>query len=171
MNRQTFTSLEFLLVVLGNVANFLAVVAGSYSGTTAAYLTAASVAGYAIIRGAAKLNSDLKDYWKTTEFWLAILGSIPAAVEAFRSLIPGHTYGVVQAAILLALGIAQGLRKVPAVQAGIIGVPQAASFDALAAADGNDAAAEQARRAAMATDTHVDPPTSGSPPKAPRRRP
>lgn len=117
INRSTFASLEFLLLVLGNVANWVAVAAGTYSGAFGAYLTAASAAVYALARGLAKVNVDGKPYWQTTEFWLAAAGSVPAIVEAFRGEIPAKTYAVVQAAIVALLGVAQGLRKIPQVQA------------------------------------------------------
>lgn len=118
LNRSTFASLEFLLLVLANIANWVAVAADQYAGSYGAYLTAGSVALYAVVRGLAKVNSDGKNYWQTTEFWAAIAGSAPAVVEAFRSNISPHTFALIQAGVVAALGVAQGLRKDPVVQAG-----------------------------------------------------
>jgi hypothetical protein len=117
LNRSTFSSLEFLLLLLGNAAAWLAQLQGSLDTRWAVYASATSVALYALVRGLAKMNVDTKSYWNTTEFWTAIVGSAPAMLAAYQGTISTHTYALIQAGIGAMLAVSQGLRKVPAVQA------------------------------------------------------
>lgn len=122
MNAKTFRSLEFLLVVLTNGAAWLASAGDWLDPRYATYATAGSVALYALARGLAKFGSDVKDYWRTTEFWLAVLGSAGSMIAAFDNVIPSRQYALIQAVIIAALGIANGMRKQPDVAAGLFGV-------------------------------------------------
>jgi hypothetical protein len=118
LNLKTFRTLEFLLVVATNIAAWAAALADSIPDRWAVYATAASGALYALARGLAKQNADTKDYWKTTEFWMALVTSIPPAIAAIDGTLGTHAYASVQAAIAAALGIAMGIRKDPQVAAG-----------------------------------------------------
>ena len=117
-NRKTFRTLEFLLVVVTNVAAWLAALADSIPDRWAVYATAGSGALYALARGFAKLNSDTKDYWHTTEFWVALLSVIPTVLAGIDGTLGTHTTAIVSGIIAAALGIANGVRKQPEVAAG-----------------------------------------------------
>ena len=117
-NKETFKSLEFLLLVITNVAAWLAQSTGTLSTHWAVYATAGSAGLYALARGLAKVNADAKSYWNTTEFWVAVLASIPAIITAEQSIISPHVYVMVQSVIAGLLAIASGYRKIPTVQAG-----------------------------------------------------
>jgi hypothetical protein len=119
-NPKTFRTLEFLLLVLANVSAWLLVIVDYIPGRYGIYATAAAGAGYALWRGLAKVNADTRDYWETTEFWIALLSSAPAIIGAFADTIHPETFGIVQSAIVMLTGIAMGLRKEPNVAAGNI---------------------------------------------------
>lgn len=119
-NPKTFKTLEFLLLVVSNVAGWLVVIASTLPDSWGIYITAASGALYAFWRGESKQGADIKDYWHTTEFWVALLTSAPAIVGAFSSVIDIRTYTVVQGFIVALTGIAMGRRKNSDVAAGNI---------------------------------------------------
>lgn len=118
VNRKTLRSLEFLLVVLTNAAAWIASAADWLDPRYAAYATAASGAIYAISRGLAKMNADTRDYWRTTEFYVAILTSLGSVAAALADVIPAQTYAFLQGSIIAAVSVAMGLRKEPTVAAG-----------------------------------------------------
>lgn len=171
-NPKTFRTLEFLLLVLVNAAAWLTTVAGSLPERWAVYATAASGAGYALWRGLAKQNADIKNYWQTSEFWVAVLASAPAVVAAFADTIDVKTYEVVQGVIVLATGIAMGIRKQPDVAAGNIGVADLEGEGDLFVPDDPDEFPEDADDSILAGQSHADPaaPPTGTtlpPPEAP----
>jgi hypothetical protein len=117
-NPKTFRTLEFLLLVLSNVAAWLLVIVDYIPDRYGIYATAAAGAGYAVWRALAKVNADTRNYWETTEFWVAILSSLPIVIGAFADTIDPETFGIVQAAVIGLTGIAMGIRKEPQVAAG-----------------------------------------------------
>lgn len=121
-NPKTFRSLEFLLVVVANIAGWLLTLTSFMPTEYGVYLTAGSAAVYAIERGLAKMGADTKDYWATTEFWVALVATVPTVIAAFADVIPGNVYGILQATILVGLGIGNGLRKEPMVASGALNV-------------------------------------------------
>lgn len=121
-NPKTFKTLEFLLVVLANVAAWLLAVVDYMPTRYAVYATALAGAMYALSRGLAKVNTDVKDYWQTTEFWVAAASSVPAIIAAFADTIGPTTYGIIQTIIVMVTGIMNGARKDPAVATGAVPV-------------------------------------------------
>jgi hypothetical protein len=118
INPKTFKTLEFLLLVLSNVAGWLLVLVDYIPSSWGIYASALSGAGYALWRGFAKMNADTKDYWQTTEFWAAVVTSLPNVIGAFADTINSRTFGIVQSFIVMATGLAMGIRKQPDVAAG-----------------------------------------------------
>lgn len=117
-NPKTFKTLEFLLLALSNVSAWLLVIVDYIPGSWGIYATALSGAGYALWRGLAKGGADVKDYWHTTEFYVALMSSAPNVIGAFADVMDPMQFGVVQSFIVMATGIAMGLRKQPDVAAG-----------------------------------------------------
>jgi hypothetical protein len=156
-NPKTFRTLEFLLLVVVNVAAWLTAIAGSLPDRWAVYATAASGAGYALWRGLAKQNSDVKDYWHTSEFWVAVIASLPAIIAAFANTINVKTYEVLQGVIVMATGIAMGIRKQPDVAAGNIGVADLEGEGELFVPDDPDDFPDDADDSVLAGQPHADP--------------
>lgn len=144
LNPKTFKTLEFLLLVLSNLAGWLLAVADYIPDRWAIYATAASGALYALWRGLAKQNTDVKDYWHTSEFYVALITSLPAVIGAFADTLDAKSYGIIQAAIVAFLGVANGLRKDPMVATGAVPVVAITGMDAeidlpdVPNTDGND---------------------------------
>lgn len=118
VNRKTFRTLEFLLVILTNAAAWLASAGDWLDPKFAAYTTAASGALYALSRGLAKMNADTRDYWRTTEFYVAIATSLGSIAAALADVVSPTAYAAMQASILAAVQVAMGLRKEPIVASG-----------------------------------------------------
>lgn len=114
MNRDTFRSTEFILLVLTNVAAWLATTANDVSTHNAWVYSAASAGIYALARGLAKINSDGKPIYLTTEFWVAVLGALAAIVGATQGHVSDHLRNELLAGIAALLAIANGLRTPPA---------------------------------------------------------
>lgn len=119
LNPKTFRTLEFLLVIVANAAAWAAQITDTLPTRYAVYASAASGAFYALSRGLAKLNEDTKDYWNTTEFWVAILASIPAVVAAAQDIIPATHYALIQGIVAALVAVGAGLRKQPFVAADV----------------------------------------------------
>lgn len=120
INPKTFKTLEFLLLVLSNASAWVLALVDYMPSRYAIYATAISGAGYALWRGLAKVNADTKDYWQTSEFYVAIATSIPNVIGAFADVIDPKTFGIVQSLIVMLTGIAMGTRKQPDLAAGNI---------------------------------------------------
>jgi hypothetical protein len=117
-NPKTFRTLEFLLLVVSNLAAWLLVIVDYIPDRFGIYASAASGALYGLWRGLAKANADTRDYWHTTEFWVAVLASAPVIIGAFADTIHPTTFGILQTGIIALTGIAMGIRKEPNVAAG-----------------------------------------------------
>jgi acid phosphatase family membrane protein YuiD len=112
-NRNTLFSLPFILLVLTNVAAFLATTGGTVSSHNAWVFAALSAGVYALSRGLAKFNSDGKPFYLTTEFWVAVLGAVGAVVAASQGHISDTLMKELLAFIAAATVIAEGLRTPP----------------------------------------------------------
>jgi hypothetical protein len=158
LNPKTFKTLEFLLLVLSNLAGWLLALADYMPDRWAIYATAGSGALYALWRGIAKQNTDVKDYWHTSEFYVSIITSLPAVIGAFADTLDARSYGIIQAGIVAFLGIANGLRKDPMVATGavpvvaITGMSDEVDLPDVPTGDGDDKAANAATDPALGDD-------------------
>lgn len=114
VNIQTFKSLEFILLVLTNVAAWLATTGSTVTTHNAYLFTAASAAVYALSRGLAKVNTDGKPFYLTTEFYVAVIGAAVAFLGASQGHISDTLLKELLAALAAASAIANGLRTPPA---------------------------------------------------------
>jgi hypothetical protein len=133
LNPKTFKSLEFIVFALVTVGAWLGTLTDTVSPHTAVFTTAISASLYAVGRGLAKANTDVKDFWQTTEFWSLVLGTAVSVVGYWQDVIgPATTQRITQ---FLLLGIAiMAYRKDPAVASGLAPAPAPHL-------DGNDQAA------------------------------
>lgn len=114
INKNTLKSWEFILLVLTNAAAWLAAAGQNVSQRDAFIFTALSAGVYALARGLAKINSDGKPIYLTTEFWVAVIGAITAFVGDLQGHVGQHTLALILAALAAASAIANGLRQPPA---------------------------------------------------------
>lgn len=113
----TFKRLEGLILIASVAAGWLAAFAKSGVGyNTGVYVTAGAAALYALSRGLAKLNTDGRDYWNTSEFYVLVIGAATTFVAGLASTVSTHTEGILLAILGAAAMLANGLRKVPAQQ-------------------------------------------------------
>jgi hypothetical protein len=116
INLDTLRSWQFLLLVLTNVAAWLATTGSTVTSHNAWVFSAASAGVYALARGLAKVNTDGKPFYFTTEFYVAVLGAAAALVGASQ----GHISDTLMKELLAGIGaatlIAEGLRQPPAGQ-------------------------------------------------------
>lgn len=115
INFSTLRSMEFVLLVLTNVAAWLANLAdvGGVSNHDAVLISAASAGLYALARGLAKVNTDGKPIYMTTEFYVALLGAAAAVVAKLDGTIGATTTQELLGFIGAATAIANGLRTPP----------------------------------------------------------
>jgi hypothetical protein len=115
LNLSTFRSMEFVLLVLTNAAAWLANLAnvGGVSDHDAVLVSAASAGLYALARGLAKVNTDGKPIYMTTEFWIAILGAATAVIAKMDGTIGATTAQELLGFIGALTAIANGLRTPP----------------------------------------------------------
>lgn len=116
INLSTLRSWEFVLLVLTNAAAWLANLAdtGGVSDHDAVLISAASAGLYALARGFAKVNSDGKPIYMTTEFYVAILGAATAVVAKLDGTIGATTAQELLGFIGALTAVANGLRTPPA---------------------------------------------------------
>lgn len=116
LNPKTFKSLEFLLLVVTNLAAWLATFGSTVSPHDAVIFSAVSAAFYALARGLAKFNADTKPYWRTTEFWIGVIAAVIVAVGDLQGVISDNRIKQLIALLTFALMVARGLAKQPATQ-------------------------------------------------------
>jgi hypothetical protein len=116
INLSTLRSWEFVLLVLTNAAAWLANLAneGNVSNHDAVLISAASAGLYALARGFAKVNTDGKPIYMTTEFWVAILGAATAVAGKLTDTIGPTTTQELLGFIGALTAVANGLRTPPA---------------------------------------------------------
>lgn len=113
-NWNTLRSTEFIVLLLTNVAAWLATLGNTVTLHNAWLFSAASAAIYTLARGLAKINSDGKPIYFTTEFWVSILGAAAALVGASQGHISDTLMKELLAGIGFLLMIANSLRTPPA---------------------------------------------------------
>jgi peptidoglycan/LPS O-acetylase OafA/YrhL len=106
--------MEFVLLVLTNVAAWLATTGNTVTTHNAWVFSAASAGVYALARGLAKQNTDGKPWYMTSEFYVSILGAAAAVIGASQGHISDTLSKELLAAIGAAMMIANGLRTPPA---------------------------------------------------------
>jgi hypothetical protein len=121
-NPNTFKTAEFWAFVLTTVAAWVGTLTSQVGSNTAVWVTAVSASLYALSRGLAKANFDVKNFWETTEFWGLVLAAGVEIVGYWQDIIgPGTAKWLTG---LLGLGLAlMQYRKQPAVAAGRITAP------------------------------------------------
>jgi hypothetical protein len=115
-NTKTFRSLEFLLLVLTNIAAWLLTFGSTVSPHNAVIFSAASAAVYALARGLAKMNADVRNYWETSEFWIGVIGALIVFIGDLQGVLSDTKVKQLIAGLTFALMIARGLAKAPATQ-------------------------------------------------------
>lgn len=129
-NTKTFKSWEFVFLALATAGAWLtSLVSSEVGNNSAVYITAAAAAVYALARGLAKVNHDSKNWWQTSEFWATFIGAGVAAAAALEDTISTHWFGIIMASLGAAMAIANGLRKVPIIQAAPTDAPTAYDAD------------------------------------------
>lgn len=127
LNRKTLLSWEFISFVLVSAGAWLLDWAGQIGGTTAVYLAAAAAGVTAISRGLAKKDADLKNWWETTEFYVALIGGAQACLADLGGTpISTQTLTFIGTGLTFALAIARGIGKNNLVAAGLLTPEQAA---------------------------------------------
>lgn len=110
-----FKSLEFVLLVLTNIAIYANVVAGNTLDHRAAIIASSiSVGAYALVRGLAKFNADGKPFYQTSEFWLAVIAAAGVVVSNLQGEIGAQLMSYIVGGLALLTAIANGLRTPPA---------------------------------------------------------
>jgi hypothetical protein len=148
INPKTFKTLEFYLIVLAAIGPWLANAAmDSVDAQEALTWNVLAAAAYALSRGFAKINTDVKDFWHTSEFWIAVIGSAAAGIGVLNDTLGGTRWAQLQGLLLAAASIANGMRKDPMVATGAVPVVAITGMDDpidlpdVPNADGDDKAA------------------------------
>lgn len=115
-NIKTFLRLEGFLLVITNLAAWLATFGNTVSPKNAVIFSAASAGFYALARGLAKMNADTKNWWQTSEFWIGVIGALIVVVGDLNSTIGDSRAKQLIAGLTFLLMVARGLAKQPATQ-------------------------------------------------------
>lgn len=118
-NRKTLTTWEFVSFVLVSLGAWIAELQGTFTGSEAVILTAAAAGVTALARGYAKQGADVKNWWETTEFFVAVIGAAQAVVAQLNGTISGAVMTLVTSGLGFALAISRGLAKNPLVASGL----------------------------------------------------
>jgi hypothetical protein len=112
-----FKSLEFLLAAVTTLGAWAAQLAGAGNVTPhdAILLTAGSAGFYALARGLAKVNSDGKPFYQTSEFYGALIGAGTAVAGNLTDEISPNTMQIIVGALAALQMVSNGLRTPPAV--------------------------------------------------------
>lgn len=122
LNTATLKSWEFISFVLVSVGAWIAEIQGTFTGTQAVYLSAAAAGVMALSRGFAKQGADVKNWWETTEFYVALIGAGQAVIAQLNGTIDGRAFTLLASGLGFALAISRGLAKNPLVAAGLTDV-------------------------------------------------
>jgi magnesium-transporting ATPase (P-type) len=89
------------------ILSFLDVIPPQYG----AIASAVAAVLYAISRGIAKKDNDLRLGYKTSEFWLSVLAILGMAVAAVPGALPASVATIVSATVVAGYAIARALAK------------------------------------------------------------
>ena len=95
------------------IGAWLAAVMDVLPAEYAAVISTASVVAYAISRGIAKYDADLKNGYKTTEFWVAVAQVIVVVLAAVPGELQDNVAGVLVATIAAVYTITRGMAAPP----------------------------------------------------------
>jgi hypothetical protein len=126
LNRKTLFTWEFISFVLVTAGAWLAEIVGTFTGTQAVLLSAAAAGVTALARGYAKQGADVKNWWETTEFFVAVIGALQVVIAQLNGTISGQTLTLAASGLGFALALSRGLAKNPLVATGLETVAEAA---------------------------------------------
>lgn len=119
LNRKTLGTWEFWSFVLVTVGAWLAELVGTLTGTQAVVLSAVAAGVMALSRGFAKQGADVKNWWQTTEFFVAVIGALQVVIAQLNGTIDGRLMTFLASGLGFALALSRGLAKNPLVAAGM----------------------------------------------------
>lgn len=118
-NHATLRTWEFVSFVLVSLGAWIAEIQGTFTGTQAVVLSSVAAGITALARGYAKQGADVKNWWETTEFFVAVIGALQAVIAQLNGTISGQTMTLLASGLGFALAISRGLAKNPLVAAGL----------------------------------------------------
>lgn len=84
--KRGWKTISFWMTLMANIVSLAGALQGLIPATTAAVFITAANAIYNILRGLSKSQeNNVRGYWKTTEFWLAISGEISKGVVSLET--------------------------------------------------------------------------------------
>ena len=104
---------EFWIALLATIGAVFANSQGWITPEYAAIVATVSAAAYALSRGLAKYNNDLKRGWKTTEFWVGLVGAAVVVFESVSGNISADTVVILNSIIGVIYAISRGFAKMP----------------------------------------------------------
>jgi small-conductance mechanosensitive channel len=116
INLHTLRTWPFIILVLSNLAAWLATLGSTVSVRNAWMYGALSAGAYALARGFAKFQSDTTNFWQNTEFYVVILGAVSAILGASTGHISDNLMKELLAGLTAVSMIARGLALSPATQ-------------------------------------------------------
>lgn len=116
INTHTLRTWPFIVLVLTNVAAFLATLGNTVTMHNAWVYTAVSAGAYALARGFSKFNADSGNFWQTSEFYVVLLGAAGAIVGASSGHISDNLMKELLAGLAAVSMIARGLALNPVTQ-------------------------------------------------------
>jgi uncharacterized membrane protein HdeD (DUF308 family) len=111
--KDKLTSTAFWTTVAFALGAWLAAVVTTFPAEYAAIVSTASVVAYAISRGIAKYDADLKNGYKTTEFWIAVAQIVVVVLATVPGAVQDKVAGVLVATIAAVYTITRGMAAPP----------------------------------------------------------
>ena len=124
MNWDFLKRTSFWIAVATVVGAWAAAAAGQLSPDWAVIMTAISSGAYALSRGLAKYDADLKAGWKTTEFWVAVVSLVVCVAAAVPGEVAAQVSGIATLIISALYLVSRGLAKNAAAETGQFDVIQ-----------------------------------------------
>jgi hypothetical protein len=121
VNWSKLTSSGFLLSIGSVVVAWASYLAGALPAEYAVYITAGAGIIYALSRGLAKFNTELKSGFKTREFWLAVASVAVTVLVAIPGVVSPELAAAMGGSVLAAYGVSRGLAKEPEAQVEMTG--------------------------------------------------
>jgi uncharacterized membrane protein len=103
----------FVATVLAALGFWLTTTGNSVSQHDAYIFTGLAAGAYALSRGLAKWNSDGKPFYKSSEFWIIILGAVVTTFGFFKGHMSALTWTEISGFLTFATAVAEGLRTPP----------------------------------------------------------